>query len=267
MTADGWNWKSGDGSRGGLLYEPGNWGDLLKLLWLAAAIRWKAGDGTVDYFDPFAGDVAYPLAEKTKERFNRAGPAELDFVRAPFIEKGSWPSAAAAAGCLPVGRRRVFDADAEKLKRWSGEPGVETLAGESGWSVMAAREADPREIWLIDPYDFLADWRTSLPLVAGGSGKASILLYAYNRSAAAAEAFASHRAFRNALADARRGLPGCFGRTAADAFLPRAHHEMYFLPCPSDAAREDFPAFSATLERLSGELAAAQAGTAAFGAV
>ena len=50
-----WNWKSRDGNQGGLLYESGNWGDLLKMLWLKAVLDWKSSVAdSVPYFDPFA---------------------------------------------------------------------------------------------------------------------------------------------------------------------------------------------------------------------
>ncbi len=257
MTTNSWNWKGKDGSRGGLLYEPGNWGDLLKMLWLAALLRWKGRDGrTVNYFDPFAGQAMYPLSAKGRRRYDRAGLAGLEFVRADFVGAGFWPSSAAAAALLARGRKEVFDADPDRRRSWGGVPGIGTLEGDSAWSLLENRESDPDGVWLLDPYDFLADWRANLPLVLRRAGETTILLYIYNRSARGAEFFNDYRAFRNALEDGRAGEPRILGRVAADAFLPRAHHEMLLLPGPADAGAEGFGAFAEELGTETGRLGA-----------
>ncbi len=74
-----WNWKNKDGASGGLLYASGNWGDVLKMMWLLAIIAWKKENVTdsVNYFDPFAGDVHYPVSEKTLRRIKRCDSARL----------------------------------------------------------------------------------------------------------------------------------------------------------------------------------------------
>ncbi|MDR3077920.1 MAG: hypothetical protein LBV15_04050, partial [Planctomycetota bacterium] len=228
MGENGWNWKDREGGRGGLLYEPGNWGDLLKLLWLSAAIRWKSSLGHgIAYFDPFAGDLSYPLSDNARRRLDDSGLSELDFIRPEFTARGRWPSAASAAGLLSVARRAVFDADAGRLGRWRDGAGVEALDGISGWELLAGREAEPGGLWLIDPYDFLAEWRERLPSLLLASRTATVLLYIYNRSPGDAAALKSYLAFRNALECGREKLPGRFGRAAADGFLPRACHEVF----------------------------------------
>ena len=265
MATTPWNWKGKDGSRGGLLYESGNWGDLLKMLWLVALLRWKNRSGkAVNYFDPFAGDANYPLGRKTLFRFAQAGLSELAFIRGPFVERGVWPSSAAAAGLLVGGRVEVFDADPGRRSRWRDVAGVECLESDSGWTLLEGRSPDPDGVWLIDPYDFLAEWRARLPLILKQAEETSILLYMYNRSARSPEAFADYRAFRNALEDGRGDFPKRLGRIAADVFLPRSHHEMVFLPGRADRGAEGFDGVLEELGRRSAELAAALERAAAF---
>lgn len=235
--AGNWNWKSRDGHQGGLLYESGNWGDLLKMLWLKTALDWKnrAADA-VSYFDPFAGCVEYPLGAKTLFRLEQTNSREFAFLQNVFFDRGFWPSAASGARLLVNGAVEVWDADAGRREGWRAARGVTVPEGESGWPLLRDHADDPNAVWLIDPYDFLAEWRDVLPLVAEKSRATTLLLYVYNRSAKNPEAFREYRACRNALDDLRGGLPKRVGRAAADVFLPRAHHEMWFLPSEADAA-------------------------------
>lgn len=267
MAANSWNWKGKDGSRGGLLYEPGNWGDLLKMLWLAALLRWKgAGGAAVNYFDPFAGEAKYPFSAKSRLRFEAAGLAGLDFIRPAFVDAGFWPSSASAAGLLAEGVREVFDADPGRRAGWAAVPGYRRLEGEGGWALLEGRSPDPDGVWLLDPYDFLADWRKCLPIAARQAESTTILLYIYNRSARSAEAFGDYRAFRAALEDARGSLPKRLGRVAADVFLPRAHHEMLLLPGRADAGRGDFGRLAEELEAGTAAVNAAVLRAGMFGA-
>lgn len=264
MSTTPWNWKSKDGNKGGLLYESGNWGDLLKLLWLTAIARWKGLRGQVDYFDPFAGDVDYPLGRKTGFRFSRAGTAGLDYIRRPFVDRGRWPSSASAMACLGLGGLEVFDADPDRRGNWARADAVRVLDADSGWTLLREREPEPSGLWLLDPYDFLAEWRDVLPTVVKKANGVSVLLYIYNRSARREEAFRDYRMFRNALDDLRGDAPKCLGRVAADGFLPRSHHEMLFLPGPDDAGRPDFADLLRDLEEASVRLTRALRGAEVF---
>lgn len=262
MAANGWNWKGKDGSRGGLLYEPGNWGDLLKMLWLATVLEWKAagvlpGAGKVDFFDPFAGDVTYPLGSRTLFRFARADLKGLAFIRQPFLARGVWPSSASMAGLLAAGGLHVFDADAERRGNWRSLSAATVMEGESGWDLLSGRETGVGALWLVDPYDFLAEWRERLGMVVDKSAESSVLLYVYNRSARSDKAFGEYRAFRRALEDRLGGRPMRLGRVAADAFLPRSHHEVVFLPCAGDADDRRFGRLLSGLEEGAAELASA----------
>lgn len=239
--ASPWNWKGKDGSKGGLLYEPGNWGDLLKILWLTAVLDWKIGAAAsgLAYFDPFAGAVDYPLGKSTAQRFAAARPPELDWVEERFLERGVWPSSASLAREMGQGKTTatVYDADPLRRETWREQDGVTVLEGESGWDLLRLQAPAPDAVWLVDPYDILAEWRDNLPTLLDKAATVTTLVYIYNRSAGSPEVFKEYRAFRNAVADARAGAPFQWGRAASDGFLPRAHHEMLLLPGESDARR------------------------------
>jgi hypothetical protein len=248
MTARNWNWKNKNGEHGGLLYDSGNWGDILKMLWLAEIVRWKQQEGcAVRYADPFAGDVQYPLGKKIAFRLSQCGLPGIDFLQTPFLDKELWPSAASGALLLATGGVEVWDADQGRRDAWRAA-GVRIAENSaSGWDIVARAEPEPDGVLLIDPYDFLAEWEERLPLVAGKSGGISTLLYIYNRSGKNRETFARYRRFRGRLDEMTEERPKRVGRIAADSFLPDSHHEMIFLPCAADAAR---PGFDALLDRL-----------------
>lgn len=267
MSTQSWNWKGKDGSRGRLLYEPGNWGDLLKLCWASIVVEWmeNALPGKLArYYDPFAGAPEYALAEKTGKRFNRVGAAGLGFVGKPYVEKRLWPSTAAAIGLLTGAERVVFDADPDRFAKWRGAGGVLPEELDSGWEMPGRHEPRPDELWLIDPYDMLAEWREHLSGLLARAGSTNMLFYVYNRSAKGPEAFAEYRAFRNALEDNRAGKALLVGRLASDAFLPRAHHEMYFLPSREMEADAGFSALGQRLEEATVDLNRAQLDAYAF---
>lgn len=244
-----WNWKSKDGGTGGLLYESGNWGDLIKMLWLKSVMEWKSRFvNNVNYFDPFAGDVCYPLGKRTLHRISQCGMPEFDFLREAFLDRGFWPSAASGARLATAGRVEVWDADSGRRENWAGEAKIALLDGESGWRLLEQHITDPDAVWMIDPYDFLAEWRDHLQLVADKSRATTLLLYIYNRSARDDKDFREYRACKNALEDLRGDLPKRIGRAAGDVFLPRSHHEMWFLPSEADCAGPG-------LDSLSGRLA------------
>lgn len=249
MAEASWNWKAKDGAGGGLLYESGNWGDLLKMIWLPAIVEWKReAEIPVNYLDPFAGDVSYPLGRKLSFRFEQAAMSCLQFMREPFISKSVWPSSAGAvARMLGPGRVTVFDIDAGRRERWARTPGIAVAAGESGWDVLSGATPGANDLWLVDPYDFLAEWRAALPVIVEKSRLTTIVVYIYNRAAKSREAFREYRAFRNAVDDALGDAPRRVGRVAADVFLPRAHHELLFLPGPFDRRRPDFDRLLSTL--------------------
>lgn len=236
-----WNWKNKDGSNPGLLYESGNWGDFLKLLWVKTVIDWKSRHSNpINYFDPFAGEIHYPLTPKARHRLRMCANDGFDFIRQNFIAENLWPSAASGARLLAGGKMEIWDADPARRENWRNIPGITVPDSDSGWTLLQNHPADPNAVRLIDPYDFLAEWREYLPLILEKSRDATLLLYLYNRSARNESHFKNYRDFKNALEDANGRRPKLLGRIAADAFLPRSHHEMLFLPSDEDKNRPDF---------------------------
>lgn len=253
--ADAWNWKNKDGSNPGLLYESGNWGDLLKMLWVHSVLDWKQRDGTiVNYLDPFAGEIQYPISRKARHRLALRPIDAFAFIQDEFLRNGYWPSAASGARLTAGGRIEIWDADPGRRERWREVPGVVVPDSESGWSVLRDHPDDPDGVWLVDPYDFLAEWREYLPLVLARSLTATTLVYIYNRSAKSETAFKNYREFKNALEDNAGDRNKRLGRIEADVFLPRSHHEMLLLPSDDDAKRPDFPQLLAELEDLAFQL-------------
>ncbi len=251
MATDSWKWKSKDGSASGLLYEPGNWGDMLKFAWLIATADFVKAEisGQLRYFDPFAGQAGYPLGRSTLARFRQAGTGNLERLR-PWVETNVWPSAALLMRSMFDSDVTVFDTDPGRLASWE-DINVTIAKAESGYHAATERNAHDDTLWLIDPYDFLAEWRDALPLIMDKSRQVPVLLYVYNRSAGKPEAFAEYRAFRNRLVDSLGENKLCRGRVASDSFLPRAHHEMFLFPNPALAASASYPRLVKELEQAS----------------
>ncbi len=260
----GWKWREKNGAEAGLLYEPGNWGDLLKDAWVLAAARWllAARDG-VQYFDPFAGAPTYPLGKHAAARTASAG-GDLAATVAPYLQRLEWPSAAMLVATVLDGhahdRLTVFDADAKRYGQWLERGRFQVCKGSDGYQALrdlAAGDEPQGRLILVDPYDFLADWRAEFDAVLEASERNTVLLYLYNRSARGPEQLREYRDFRNALEDARAHLSGLLGRVPADAFLPRAHHEMLFLPGPHVREHADFERLMRTLAEEARRVAAA----------
>jgi hypothetical protein len=266
MVADSWKWKGKDGRTGGLLYEPGNWGDMLKLSWLFFSARWIQEEcGRLDYFDPFAGQAGYPLGRLTRARYAGAALDALSGVAA-FVERSVWPSAALFMRHSFTGSVTVFDSDPVRRASWR-ESGVTVAEAESGWQAAKNRDAEFDTLWLIDPYDILSEWRDALPLLVEKSRTVTVLVYIYNRSAGKPEMFSDYRLFRNRLDDALEGRPRLLGRAASDPFLPRAHHEMLLLPSARAAKSGSFSRLARQLETCTASVYAAQERAAVFDSI
>ncbi|MDR3210462.1 MAG: hypothetical protein LBU79_00910 [Planctomycetota bacterium] len=233
MADSDWTWKERDGGSGRLLYEPGNWGDLLKNLWVFLVLQWllevRPGQDT-SYSDPFAGAPAYPLTRNTVKRLAGTGIGKQP-VFAAFFERGLWPSAASLARCLTRGVCQVYDQEAGRRDEWRSQAGFSLVEVADGWEWLAQTPTG-KGFWLVDPYDFLAVWEEWLPSLLTLAKHATVQLYVYNRSAGGGAQLANYRRFRAALEEGRDGLGYLRGRLASDAFLPRAHHEVFLLPAP-----------------------------------
>lgn len=236
MNTSDWSWASKNGVTGGLLYEPGNWGDILKCSWAITISCWlvKNGVGAFRYADPFAGAPVYPLSEGSSRRLEPFANSALTSVLAPFLFEDLWPSTASVVLQATQGAENatytVYDRDAARRSAWESSPQTIILPLQSGYDVLTCTMPGSEGLLLLDPYDLLADWREIMDSLLKAAESTSLLLYIYNRSARGAEHLRNYRDFRNALQDGLGAHPKLLGRIPADAFLPNAHHEMIWIP-------------------------------------
>ncbi len=234
-SGNGWSWRVGSPQQNadlGLLYEPGNWGDILKGTWAGLiASQLPAGkDGRpLVYLDPWCGAPEYPLLEGPARRLEWLGSCSFIDLQRHWLEQGK----VASTGLLvrEVLRTRglevqlnVFDTDPGRLEKWAGVEGAEMLSISSGEQALQETAAD---LVLADPYDYLADWEKTLPLLAGLAGSAVVLVYLYNRSPRGGEHTRKYNRFRQELDKLDCGY--LTGRIGSDILLPRAFHEMLLL--------------------------------------
>lgn len=147
-----WGWKAKDGAVGGLLYEPGNWGDLLKHTWLLHtldALR-ETGGGAVCGTDPFAGAPEYPLGATVQARLQLVPDERLASALRPYLTRGVWPGSAmlladACAGTSPgaVPRVRVFDQDETRRAALATTGRFTLLPLQCGYDVLDPHGACP----------------------------------------------------------------------------------------------------------------------------
>jgi hypothetical protein len=237
-----WEWKTAGATakaRPGMLYEPGNWGDVLNGTWAAAvagALARTKRPGPLVYLDPYAGAPSYPLTQGARERLFQLTGSELAALQAPFARRGLWASTAllVRAACEAAGcgaELRVYDLGAECRAAWREIPGTEPLPVRSGLQALeGARAAQTApDLILLDPYDFLAEWRELLPHALALAERSAVLTYVYSRAPRSAGYWNEYRRFRDALASGRTGGGYLVGRIPSDAVLPRAYHEVLLL--------------------------------------
>jgi hypothetical protein len=262
--SDTWNWKPKDAAGAGLLYEPGNWGDILKAAWVAEILpRLRARAGAeFRYADPFAGMPSYPLTPGAKAQLEKIrGVAAAEVLRRFTEECGEWPSAARVAAALMGDEARsavsVCDADPDRRAALAGCPAFTMMRAENvadGWELAARGAPGEGGLLLIDPYDLLKEWKERIEAVTGASKKTSVLAYIYNRGSQGPGRLRHYLAFRKALEERLAGRPAVIGRVAADARLPSAWHEMLFIPSPECAKRTEFGEMIEALERTTREI-------------
>ncbi|MHC4887405.1 MAG: hypothetical protein ACYTGH_20200, partial [Planctomycetota bacterium] len=225
------------GAPSGLLYEPGNWGDILKAAFALRIAHWLLERGGADAFsclDAFAGAPGYEITPDCRGRLSRLSTLDAAAVWDPFVVEGIWPSTASLLGeglnKDLDGPIQVFDADPDRLDGYGSLPGFEPVATTCGYGLACSASVQPLGLVLVDPYDFLKDWQRELPRLIERTRAVSVLIYIFNRAGKSSKALAEYRAFRNAFKDCWMDRPRLLGRVAADPFLPQTFHEMLFLP-------------------------------------
>lgn len=247
---DPWTWRVDsprDNAALGLLYQPGNWGDVLKGEW-ALRLLDALPPGPLRLLDPFAGAPHWPLRDDAPAQVAASGPLAdaLRFaaVQAPHRARGLLASTArllldAAQAAGRAAAARVTDANAGRRARWSVEPHAELLPHADGHAALVAGWAEANLV-LVDPYDLFERAAELLPAALAAAPQAAVLLYLYNKAPRSAALHRSYRELR-AMLDAllatdvaqRRLL---MGRIPSDAQLPRAFHEVLLVAPPTLAA-------------------------------
>ncbi|MCK6470449.1 MAG: hypothetical protein L6R28_01775 [Planctomycetes bacterium] len=264
MASDGeksgkpWHWKPGDASapQPGLLYEPGNWGDVLKGTWacqVADAVAKSNAKGIAILYDPFAGAPDYPLTQETQKRFDSLPESLFKAAQRSFVERERWASTAsvvqASLALWNYGNQlAVFDADDERRAAWRGRPGVSIFPFTSGLEVLqrVGGELTPdfsakQLVVLVDPYDLFDRWGVFLDAAQNLAQRCPVLLYLYNKSPRGTGYADQYGRFRIALANRFRdcGVKVRLGRLPSDLKEPRAYHEVV-LAAPSNYPRTAF---------------------------
>ena len=243
-----WFWKSpdalegtADGTGPGLLYEPGNWGDLLKAAWTARIIDTicrESSSRPVSIIDPFAGRPDYALVESTRTRLARIDDdVLLDAVRAD-LEAGRWPSTARLAlGRVQSNGERaalaVFDLEPEFRTAWNDVAVARVIEAKTGLDLLASDDARDADFVLVDPYDLFDHWKQVISLVVPLSTTTPVLCYLFNKSPRSEATAQYYGALRRALLaglEATAGTAtGLLGSVPSDTIRPRSRHEVILL--------------------------------------
>jgi hypothetical protein len=266
-----WTWKvdsTETSNRLKLLYEPGNWGDILKGLWAVTAVRERIHRErleTLRYLDPFAGSPVYPLVQAARERLSRLPSNAFQELQADYAGRDEVASTAllVASACRHEGvaiHLDVFDLEAQRQEAWKRVPGahiVEYATGEEALESAASGECHAHLI-LVDPYDFLSNWGRLLPLAVEAARKTTVLVYLYNRAPRGGGHKRAYDAFRRGCLDElkRRAVPVILGRLPSDAALPRAYHEVLLLGEAIPYSREALRCETVALARALAESSA-----------
>jgi hypothetical protein len=257
LTTADWHWKPEGGDNPGLRYEPGHWGDLLKLLWLqtlATELLQRSSATALSYCDPFAGAPGYPLPPRSRRRASCLAAYPVMQTLAPFLRQNRWPGSASFVTELTrqqqgVVTAQVFDGDATRAEELKAVPELTFLAGDCGYSVAEDNLPGEEGLLLLDPYDFIADEESQAARLAACLGKTNILIYLYNRAGRGRDELRRYRKLRNRLEARFPPEQMLWGRVPADSFLPDSHHEMLYCAAATATGREVMHSLAPTLKR------------------
>jgi len=263
-----WRWKvpgPEENARLGLLYEPGNWGDILKGTWALAAARVllaQTSGRPFRYLDPFAGAPTYPLTPGARRRLDLIPDSELARAQEPYSARAELASTALLVRDLAIRSGReaslfVHDVDPARGSAWGAVPEAVKPTCSTGEDLLDAWRQEPApDLVLIDPYDLFDRFATLLPRGLEAAQGGAVLYYLYNKSPRSGGFERTYRSLRRAL-DRALGQGSSFvvGRIPSDPILPRAFHEVILAgPVPLVSAlagklREDTESLAALLAR------------------
>ena len=231
-----WSWRveeRSDNKALGLLYEPGNWGDVLKGTWailLARALARQTTDTPFHYLDPFAGSATYPLTASAASRLEWLGSGPFVIEQARWLAKNELASTGllvreAALSSAAEVTLEVFDTDPRRLESWKDTPGAQIASASGGEDLL--KGGSTANLVLVDPYDLFDRWRELSPSIVDVARSSWVLLYLYNKSPRGAGYRRNYRDFRERLKSAAG--EAILGRVPSDLFLPRAYHEVVLI--------------------------------------
>jgi len=269
-NAASWTWKApGKAAEAGqnLLYEPGNWGDVIKGTWAAVIAKDLAQDldRPFQYLDPFAGAPVYPLTDAAKDRLSLISDCLFCKFQAPFFKAHKIAStamiASPAGSIMQQARLHVFDLDEQRRTAWDEIDGARVLDITTGSEALPlAHETQRYDLVLYDPYDFFDAWEETLPRLAEIAEHSAVLIYLYNKSPRSPGHLAQYKKFCKTLKQTTPdNVSFLIGRIPSDLVLPRAFHETILLGCNAFIAR-----IRASLEQETATLAMTLARAGAF---
>jgi len=264
----GWRWRVADREKSkdlNLLYEPGNWGDVIKGLWAATTARaLVSGRKEIRYLDPFAGGPTYPLLDASARRIETVPVEWFRTLQEPYLKKGLLPSTAllvseAVKAAGGEARLKVFDTDPVRLEAWRSLPNTEILPVLSGEAALESLRPEDVDFVLIDPYDLFVKWQVFLPAILKIAARLPVLAYAYNRAPRGPGQQRMYGDFRKAIEKGTGPATGILiGRIPADATIARAYHEV-LLAGPEKlvrGVRQELADLTRTLARTLAEMGA-----------
>ena len=235
-----WHWKVTDRSLNeqmGLLYEPGNWGDLLKSVVVMEVVKQLDTNSTRSpwrILDPFAGRPHYPLIPSAARRLEKITCLELMDVLSPGLEEGRFPGTGHLVQLAAQAKGHdaevlVFDINDQFLESWKDIPFTRQLRITSGYEALILDEAFEMDLVILDPYDLFDHWKEAITKSLPLARKRPVLLYLYNKSPRGEGFQQYYKAFRKALEEGLENSAMIQGRVPADRHLPRAFHEVILM--------------------------------------
>ncbi len=226
-----WSWKDKDreiNDQLNLLYEPGNWGDLLKHLWAFELSRsiLKSGLESIRLFDPFSGAESYPLTSATADRV-AALPETLAHTLKPLCRERFPSTGSVFAGqfvsldfaCL------ICEQDQARRSTWTDlATFVEGTPIDRLKTYLKPNSGFSPNLVLWDPYDFFEQWSHAIPFLLQVARRADVLIYFLNKSPQAVGKLKNYQAMK-----ARLDQKLLIGRVPADSLLPRSYHELWLM--------------------------------------
>lgn len=258
-----WKPKQGRGPKGSeLLYEPGNWGDVLKGAWALEVLESCLRGGAMGHLvDAYAGRPSYPVSEVARDRIVGLGEGDAyRLAQQQHLAHGRIASTGLlmierleSAGLAP--RVRAFDQDPDRRAAWAERDEVSVPQDiESGVELLGlvAASHEEHDLVLVDPYDFFDHWGAMEGTLATLAERGPVLIYHLNKAPRGAGHLDQYERLLRGLSRALpQGASGCVGRVPSDERLARGWHEMILLGPRSDvdASRDRLEAISRHLTR------------------